>query len=161
MCFFCAVASAQRWCFIRWERCPLCLWHHGWSGQESLGWPWSGGDRRAVPVRSSSNTHLRSRRTTAYVHHDNNIFIHTVYVWECNGIYFFSFTTRAIIIGYIHRLYFSNHIVCLHHREQTFIQSTLEKTWLVLYKAWRGVHSINSGWVVVQYRCLFILTWIL
>lgn len=89
MCFFCAVASAQRWCFIRWERCPLCLWHHGWSGQESLGWPWSGGDRRAVPVRSSSNTHLRSRRTTAYVHHDNNIFIHIVYVWECNGFFLF------------------------------------------------------------------------
>ena len=34
------------------------------------------------------------------------------------------------------------------HREQTFIQSTLEKTWPVLYKAWRGAHSINSGWVM-------------
>lgn len=42
---------------------------------------------------------------------------------------------------------------CFTHREQTFIQSTLEKTWPVLYKAWRGAHSINSGWVTTWCGC--------
>lgn len=66
---FCAVASAQRWSFTPWAPCLRCLWHRGWSGRGCPGWPWSGGVLRAVRARSSSNTHSKSRRTTAWVPH--------------------------------------------------------------------------------------------
>lgn len=51
--FFCAVASAQRWCFTPWAPCRLCLWRRGWSERGCPGWLWSGGVPRAVRARSS------------------------------------------------------------------------------------------------------------